>query len=249
MESPRAVATPRVLPLPFMHADEVSNEQRTRALMLWALLPCAAMWVGLYDLKSAFWSYALYHVICLAPAIVWGRSLWLPTVIKPTVRDCLLLLGAAIVFSAGAVLGYELIGKMLLSNEHVLALLKKQGITGHLFVFFGFYATIVNPILEELFWRGVVLNAFDQAGSRFRYFGITLSSLLYALFHYLIFRLVLFPGYAEVGTLLLAGYGALMALIYRKTGSIVTTALAHGLLTDLACVVLLVYYFNKYGTP
>jgi len=232
-----------------MYADAVSNEQRARALMLWALMPCAAMWVGLYYLKSALWAYALYHVICLAPAIVWGRSLWLPSFIKPTLRDCLLLLGASIVFSAGAVLGYELIGKMLLSKEHVLALLKEQGITGRLFIFFAFYATIVNPLLEELFWRGVLLNAFDRAVSRFKYFGITLSSLLYALFHYLIFRLVLFPGYAEVGTILLAGYGALMAIIYRKTGSIVTTAIAHGLLTDLACVVLLIYYFSKYGTP
>jgi membrane protease YdiL (CAAX protease family) len=230
-----------------MSASAALSAQRTRALVLWSLLPCAAMWVGLYQLKSGLWTYGLYHGLCLVPAIVWGRSLWLPTFLKPTIRDCLLLLGAAIVFSAGAVLGYELIGTKLLSNEHVLALLKEQGVSGDLFAFFAFYATIVNPLLEELFWRGVVLNALDEAGSRFKYFGITWSSLLYALFHYLIFRLVLYPGWAEVGTSLLAGYGALMALIYRKTGSIVTTALAHGLLTDLACVVLLIYYFRKIG--
>src|SRR5271170_503509 len=152
--------------------------------MLWALLPCAAMWVGLYQLKSGFWTYALYHGLCLFPAILWGRSLWLPTFLKPTIRDCVLLLVTAIVFSAGAVVGYELIGSMLLSNEHVLELLKEQGITHGPFVFFALYATLVNPLVEELFWRGVVLNALDQAGSSFKYFGIVWSSLLYALFHY-----------------------------------------------------------------
>jgi membrane protease YdiL (CAAX protease family) len=84
-------------------------------------------------------------------------------------------------------------------------------------------------------------------GSRFQYFAITLSSLLYALFHYLIFRLVLYPGYAELGILLLAGFGALMAVLYRRTGSILTTAFAHGILTDLACVVLLFDYARKFG--
>jgi len=217
--------------------------------MLWTFLPCAALWVGLYFIKSALWTYAIYHGVCLVPAIIWGRSFWQASFIKPTLKDSALLLGAALLFGAGAVIGYELLGTMVLSNENVPVLLREQGISRELFVLFAIYACTVNPLLEELFWRGVVLNALDRSGSRFKYFGITWSSLLYALFHYLIFRLVLYPGWAEIGILLLAGYGALMAMIYRKTGSIVTTALAHGLLTDLACVLLLLDYFRKFGLP
>lgn len=227
----------------------MTSALRTRGVMLWALLPCLAMWVGLYQIKSALWAYGLYHGLCLVPAIVWGRSLWLPTLVRPTARDCLLMLVAAVLFSIVAVAGYELIGPLLLSNQRVPVILKEQGINRELYIFFGLYATIVNPFLEELFWRGVVLNELDRVGSRFKYFGITWSSLLYALFHYLIFRLVLYPGWAEVGTLMLAGYGALMAIIYRRTGSIVTPALVHGLLTDLACVVLMIDYCRKFGTP
>ena len=37
---------------------------------------------------------------------------------------------------------------------------------------------------------------------------------------------------------MLAFYGAFLAIVYRKTGSIVTTALAHGLLTDMAALML-----------
>jgi len=181
------------------------------------------------------------------PAIIWGRSLWLPTFKKPTIRDCLLLLIATILFSAIAVAAYELFGTMVLSNEHVPLLLKEQGISRDLFFFFAFYGTVINPLLEELFWRGVVLNVLE-AGSANKYFGITCSSILYALFHYLIFRLVLYPGWTELGILMLAGYGALLALIYRKSGSIITAAMAHGLITDLAVVVLLLDYFRKFGS-
>ncbi len=218
-------------------------------LILWALLPCVAIYVGMYQLKSALWAYGLYHGLVLVPAIIWGRSLWLPSFKKPTLRDCGLLFVATILFSAIAVAAYEIFGTVVLSNERVPLLLKEQGIVRNLFIFFALYSTIINPLLEELFWRGVVLNALDKAGSRFKYFGIIWSSLLYALFHYLIFRQVLYPGWAELGIMLLAGFGALLALIYRKTGSIITTAMVHGLLTDLACVVLLLDYFRKFGMP
>jgi membrane protease YdiL (CAAX protease family) len=215
--------------------------------LVWTLLPCVAIWAGLYHLKSAVWAYALYHGVCLIPAIIWGRTLWRATLVAPSLRDCALLIGASILFAAGAVIGYELLGSTLLSNENVPVLLKEQGIVPGPYLLLGCYSITVNPLLEEIFWRGVVLNELDRCQSRFKHFGITWSSLAYALFHYFIFRLVLYPGWAEVGTVLLAAYGAMLALIYRKSGSILTTALAHGLLTDLACVSLVVYYFHKFG--
>jgi membrane protease YdiL (CAAX protease family) len=232
-----------------MLGNATTTALKTRGLMLWTFLPCAAMWVGLYQMKSAAWAYALYHVVCLMPVIIWGRALWQPTLVRPTLRDCGLILVATIVFSAATVLGYEVIGTHLLSRENVPVLLKGLGINRDFSILFALYGTIVNPLLEELFWRGVVLNQLERVQGRFKYFGITWSSLTYALFHYFIFRLVMYPGAAEVGTLLLAGYGAILAVIYRKTGSIITTALTHGLLTDLAVVVLLLYYIWKFGMP
>src|SRR5271168_5399234 len=119
--------------------------------MLWSLLPCVAIYVGMYQLKSAFWAYGLYHGLCLVPAIVWGRALWLPTLVRPKARDCALLLGASVLFSAAAVALYEFAGKKVLSNEHVPILLKDLGITPELYICFAFYGTVINPLLEELF--------------------------------------------------------------------------------------------------
>lgn len=224
-----------------------TNPLKTAALILWTLLPCLAMWVGLYKLSSAFWAYVIYHLLCVMPAILWGRKLWLPTFARPSLRHVGLLIAAAIPFGAVTVIGYEINGAMLLSDENVAVLLKELGINRNSFLTFALYSVLVNPLLEELYWRGVVLNELDTAAHiNIKHFGIIWSSLAYALFHYLIFRLVLYPGWAEIGTLLLAVYGAILALIYRKSGSILTTALAHGILTDLACVFLLIDYFRKY---
>jgi membrane protease YdiL (CAAX protease family) len=207
------------------------------------------MWLGLYVIKSAALTFALYHCLCLVPSIIMGRSLWQNSLLVPSLRDCAILFGVAILFSLFTVIGYEINGQILLSHESVLALIRQQGITGGRFIIFAIYATVVNPVLEELYWRGVVLNRLDSMKVPFKHFGIVWSSFSYALFHYLIFRLVLFPGWAEFGTVLLAVYGALLAVLYRKTGSIVMVAIAHGLLTDTACIVLLIYFFQRYGMP
>jgi membrane protease YdiL (CAAX protease family) len=218
-------------------------------LLPWTFMPCLAMWVGVYEIKSAMWAYALYHFLVLAPAIIWGRSLWLPTLKLPSLKDFLLLVGATVIACAGAVSVYETIGGVLLSNEHVPSLMKEYGVTRGSYILFALYATIINPLLEELFWRGVVFNELDRRQFKFKYFAITWSSITYALFHYFVFRLILYPGWAEVGIIMLAGFGAMLALIYRKTGSILTTALAHGLLTDFAFVVIVIDYFRKFGMP
>jgi membrane protease YdiL (CAAX protease family) len=219
---------------------------RIIGLMLWTLLPIGAMWLGLYQIKSAAWTFVLYHGICLVPTIIWGRSLWRPGILRPSLKECLVLVLAAIAFSCLALLLYELAGNKLLSSEQALDLLREQGYSKTMFWVLSVYAVVVNPVLEELFWRGVVFSELDKVKKPFKHFGITWSSISYAGFHYLIFRLVLFPGFAELGILMLAGYGAFLALVYRKTGSIVTTAMAHGLLTDLAAIVLMLDLFRRY---
>lgn len=227
-------------------AETEHSTRRALAIMLWSLAPIPAIWVGLYVLKSAVWAFTLYHGICLIPAIVFGRSNWVPSFRLPTVKECLLLVAASIGFSAVAVLFYELFGQLLLSNEDVIALLKTLGYSKALFIPLSVYAIVVNPLFEEIYWRGVVLNELDRFKTPFRHFGLIWSSLAYAAFHYLIFRMVLFPVYAEIGTLMLAVYGAFLAIIYRRTGSILTTAIAHGLLTDMAAIALILDLFRHH---
>ena len=218
---------------------------KTSLLVAWTLLPCAAMWVGLYELKNAAWTYALYHGICLIPAIILGQSLWRPTLKLPSLRDFALIAIGSVSFTIGTVLLYEWLGKLVLSNHQVLSLLQEQGLKQNVLWAFGLYAITINPLLEEIFWRGIVFNELERSVP-IKHFGLLWSSAAYALFHYFIFRMVLFPGWAELGTVLLAIYGALLALLYRKSGSILTAALAHALFTDMAVVALTFYVARSY---
>jgi uncharacterized protein len=218
----------------------------TAALMIWSVLPSFAMWMGLYEMHSAVWAYALYHGVVLVPAIIWGRHLWKDSIRLPTGREWMLLLAMSLLFSAVTVLGYELIGTTLLSDEKSIELMKRLGWYGQVFWPISIYGLVVNPILEEIFWRGIIFNALEKSNVRFKQFALLWSSALYAAFHYFIFRLVLFPVYAEIGTLGLVIYGMFMAFIYRKTGSILTTAAAHGLLTDMAALSLMIDLFRRH---
>jgi membrane protease YdiL (CAAX protease family) len=219
---------------------------QTTALILWTLTPCLAIWIGMYEIKSAAWTFVIYHGVCLLPQIIKKRSHWTETFRKPTAKQLAILIFSSILFSAGAVLLYEIGGKKLLSDSTAIDLLKQQGFNKQLFWPLSFYAIVVNPLVEEIFWRGVVLNELEKPKALFKNFPVIWSSFAYALFHYLIFRLVMFPIWAELSTVLLALYGAMLATIYRKTGSILTTAIAHGLLTDMAAIVLILDLFRKH---
>lgn len=230
---------------PTRFAVEQPQAGRIILLLLWSLLPIVAIWVGMCQLKSAAWSFAIYHIACLVPAIVWGKKNWLPTVKRPSGKACAILAIGSVLFSAIALVAYEALGPMLLSNDKVLTLLKDVGYNKSVFWPLSLYAIIINPIVEELFWRGVVLKELDSAKLP-KHFGILWSSIAYAAFHYTIFRLVMYPGWAEFGTCMLAVYGAFMAALYRRTGSIVITSMAHGLLTDMAAIVLILDLFRRY---
>lgn len=210
------------------------------------MLPCAIIWYGLYVLKSTIVTLGLYHAVVLVPGIIWGFSLWRKDVSMPTLKQWLMLLVTSFLFNGAAVLLYEQVGYIFLDNDHVMKLINELGFTRQHLIPLGLYFIFINSALEELFWRGVILNEMDRVKTPFKHCGIVSSSLMYGAFHYLILRLVVYPGWAEIGFLLLAFYGAFLASIYRKTGSIVMASLVHGLWTDLTAIILVVVLLQHY---
>lgn len=226
--------------------SQTTNSSRIIGILLWTMLPCLAIWLGMYQIKNVLWTFVLYHGICLLPPIIWGVPLWRPSFLRPSMQACATVILAALLFNCLAIYMYEHFGRSLLSDEHVLELLKQQGLSKNLFWPLSIFAIVLNPILEELFWRGVVLNELNKLKRPFEHFGTIWSTITYAAYHYLIFRLVLFPVWAELGIFLLAVFGAILALVYRRTGSILSTAMVHGLLTDMAVIVLVLDLFRRH---
>jgi CAAX amino terminal protease family. len=216
-------------------------------LILVTLLPYVVIWFGMNSIKSAAWSLGLYHLFCLIPTIVWGRKYFLKDLHVPKLWQIGALLLASVLFSTCAFFVYKFLGDIILSSEGTMKLLIVLGYTKEIFWPLSVYFIVVNSVLEELFWRGVVFNRIDELFHGKKYYGILWSSIAYGAFHYPILQLVVYPGWAEIGALLLAIYGALLAVLYRMTKNIVMPCAAHAVLTDTAAIVLLVALFQRLG--
>lgn len=237
--------------------DEDSNSTIAAALKeyarlreLWIIicmmiLPYSVIWLGMNFFKSAVWSLALYHVFCLLPGIVWGKEAFRKTLRAPNYLELLGLIIASVLFSFGSIFTYKYLGSMVLSDTHVFELMKTLGYTREVFTPLCIYIVVVNPLLEELFWRGFVMNKLDELCPDFPHCGLIWSSFAYGAFHYPIMQLVMYPGWAEFGTILLMIYGAGLGILYRKTKSVIVPAIAHALLTDLSAVLLMLELFKK----
>ncbi len=60
-------------------------------------------------------------------------------------------------------------------------------------------------------------------------------------------QMVLYPAWAEIGAVLLAIYGAGLAVLLRATKSIVLVGLTHACLTDLAAIILIIALYQRMG--
>jgi uncharacterized protein len=226
---------------------ESSYSLRLPIIISLSLLPCPVIWAGMNIGKNAVLTLGAYHAICLLPAIIWRRSLWRSDLLPPTTRQSGLLVLASVLFCAATLAIYKLFGDFLLDSNNAITVLREQGYRKEIFLGLSTYFILINPFLEELFWRGVVLNELEQLKTPFRYFPLLWSSFSCAVFHYPILRLILHPPGAELGVLCLSAYGAFLALVYRKTGSLLVATLAHACLTDLAAIVLIVALFHRYS--
>jgi membrane protease YdiL (CAAX protease family) len=211
-----------------------------------SLLPCLAIWLGVCVIKSAIWSFILYHGLCIAPVIIWARKLWLHDLKLPKPLHFVLLFLNSALFCASTLWLYRHFGAYLLNNENALQVLNSQGYKKDLLLPLCLYFLLVNPLLEEIFWRGVILNKLDSLDLPWKHFGLWWSSAAYAAFHYPIFERVLYQGWAELAILLLTIYGAGLALLYKRTKSLVLISLAHALLTDLAAIALIITLLHNY---
>lgn len=209
------------------------------------ILPYSIIWLGMNFFKSAVVSLALYHIVCLLPGIIWGRESFKKTLRPPSYLELGGLVVACFFFSFGSIFAYKFFGDVVLSSPQTFELMKTVGYTKEIFLPISLYIVIVNPTLEELFWRGFVMNKLDELCPDFPHCGLIWSSFAYGAFHYPIMQLVMYPGWAEFGTIMLMLYGAMLGVLYRKTKSILMPALAHALLTDLSAVLLMVELFKR----
>ncbi len=212
------------------------DRRRLLSVVGLTLLPLPAVWLGMYRLDSILWTFVLYHGCCLLPAAVWGRDHWRGAVRRPTRRQWAALGAAVAVILPLTLLVYSKVGRELFDDVSLRHVVTERGFRSAWLLPFGIYFVAVNATLEELFWRGVVLNELRGTGEAVWTAGAVWTALTFAGWHYLVLRLLLRPGWAEATVLGVLGAGIFFAWLYRRTHSIVVPILWHGLLFDFALV-------------
>lgn len=217
-------------------------------VLIASILPIPVIWIAVHVIKNAVAAYALYHYICLLPVIIWGFDTWRGKVKLLSTKQIVILILLAVASAAGAIIAYLHFGDTVLSSERAMDLLVQFGYSKELVVPISIYIVLFNPVLEELFWRGVILEVSDEAKTHFKHFGLLWSSIFYGALHYPILQRVLYPGWAEFGTLVISCFGAFFAVVCRKTNSVVLPILLHGII-DLAFFCMMFTMFKRLRVP
>jgi membrane protease YdiL (CAAX protease family) len=212
-------------------------QRRLLSVVLLTLLPWPAVWLGMYKFDSILWTFVFYHGCCLLPAAIWGRDLWRGALRWPTMRQWAVLLAAVAVAIPVSLFVYSKIGRNIFDAADLRSVVTERGFQTAWLLPFGVYFVAVNATLEELFWRGVVLNELRGTGDAVWTAGAIWTALTFAAWHYLVLRLLLRPGWAEATVLAILGAGIFFAWLYRRTHSIIVPILWHGLIFDFALVV------------
>lgn len=137
-----------------------------------------------------------------------------------------------------AILAYNWTGDTIISKKDVLQVLTMRGFQARYLLPLAVYFVVINAALEELFWRGVVLNELDYVDNNLRRAGTIWTAFTFSAWHWLVLSALLRPGWAELAVLGVLGMGFFSSWIYRRTQSIVIPILWHALVFDFAAIAL-----------
>jgi membrane protease YdiL (CAAX protease family) len=112
--------------------------------------------------------------------------------------------------------------------------LEKINVTKSTYLFVALAIILINPFLEEYFWRGFIYRSFE--GYRFSF----LTGILFALHHVMIISSWFNLWQFLLVTLFLSFVGIYFNHIYKKTGSIYSSLIIH---TTADIIIVLIGYF------
>ncbi|MCK5001283.1 MAG: CPBP family intramembrane metalloprotease [Anaerohalosphaera sp.] len=194
-----------------------------------ASIPYAAVGVGVYGLRSAWAAVLMYHlgiVLLIAVNRRWDivrsfRAGW----------DLRWGIAAVIISSLTGVIIYLAWPFAKLPPVELSEVMERFSVIGSAGVVFAVYAIFVNPILEEMLWRGYL---FDDRK------GICWVDIAFAGYHVLVLPLVINPLLCVGAFFALVMAGWMFRLLRRRLGGLGTVWLMH--LTADISIIIAVYF-------
>ncbi len=204
-------------------------------LILLTLLPWPATWLGMYYFKSMVASFALYHGACLLPCIIKSRRSWIKQLKTPSRANLFVIAVAAMVLPLMAIEIYHLSGSSIIEKETALSHLAERGFHRHLLIPLAVYFIFINATLEELFWRGFIVQELGRYNRPQFRLGSFWTFIAFASWHYVVFSAFFNPGVTELILIALVFVGAFFEWVFRRTKTLVTAILWH-MVFDLSVI-------------
>jgi membrane protease YdiL (CAAX protease family) len=196
--------------------------------MFWMLAPWPAVGAGLYVFHSAALAFALYAAVCLLGTWQSG-GLKQPWGARLSWR---VHLSAALLANAALVGAYLWLGGWALPVEKMRAGLLSVGVTRSSFAWLFPYFLIGNPLVEEVFWRGPLVDNTHAGRAAIR-------AIFFGAWHSLAVFLFMPAWAAALATLGVMAVGFALGRVAGTTRSLGDAALFHALCADLPLLIIL----------
>ena len=193
--------------------------------LLWVILPYLAVYLGMMTLRSAWGALVGFH-LTLLPLLVIHRGTISPRLRAPLSKGILLPVAAAgLSAGLGLWLTWPYAGLPADFPVWVAAL----GLSGFVWPFFIAYFALINPWLEEAYWREVLASPSPYPAP---------VDFLFAGYHLIILGPFVDPRWMLLAFAILAAAGWCWRRVSRYTGSLLPAVFSH-MLADFSILMVL----------
>lgn len=183
-------------------------------LML-SILPYLAVWAGLFFFKSAWFALVGFHIAILLALLLLRPSIPINILFKSKSPKWILF---SVLFCSTSGIGLYFLWNVFGVAQDLPAQLKSLGLYSTAWVPFIAYFSLVNPLVEEYFWRGVLGSA-----TRKPYIG----DVVFASYHAMILWGRVNPYAILFAVIILISAGWLWRQLFRKDHGLLAAVLGH----------------------
>jgi hypothetical protein len=180
-----------------------------------SILPYLAIWVGLFLFKSAWASLIGFHVVILFTLAIIRPSLPINILFKSKSPKWILI---SALFCSTSGIGLYFLWDVFGFTHNLPEQLESIGLNSSSWLAFIAYFSLVNPFLEEYFWRGVLGSNSKK---------MHLMDVVFAGYHALVLWGKVNPFSILFAVIILTSAGWLWRQISREDGGLLAAVLGH----------------------
>jgi hypothetical protein len=193
-------------------------------------LPYLAVWAGLFLFKNAWAALIGFHVAILLTLLLLRPDLPINVLFTSKYSKWIL---ASVLFCSTSGIGLYFLWGVFGIADDFSARLQSLGLTASSWPLIIAYFSLVNPFIEEYFWRGVLGNDTKK---------FYIGDVLYAGYHALVLWGRVHPLSIVFAVMILVSAGWLWRQISREDGGLLAATLGH-MIADFT-ILLTVYWMS-----